>query len=328
MRFLATPKTVLFRKVQYVCAALAVMFSFCAHAGRETARNPPECDRNSEDCGCDSGEEVSDGCIKVNLGLGGTTPWTGVMQCALKVFADSDSPNVFSQDSLYAVLGGYTFKRLGPKNLSDGATPAEVVLAHPNGEPVHFVFKDGESIARPDPGVHIKMDERLLMVDAEGWAATKDPVYYDLYVGDGSRRRFMATNMTGALGELVSITTPRGVTLTPADMGVHIVYDSNGVRQFLTPSHLADVMPFPKFKGYEVKVYALQDKPSKDSATGLYVPPQTTPVKHLKIVPENGWRRAIVTLKSGDNDPKRYVFNYAFNDWSLTLLPRLPRILG
>ena len=121
------------------------------------------------------------------------------------------------------------------------------------------------------------MDERLMMVDAQGWAATKDPVYYDLYVGDGSRRRFMATNVTGALGELVSITTPRGVTLTPGDMGIHIVYDSNGVRQFLTPSRLADVTPFPKFKGYEVKVYALQDKPSKDSATGLYVPPQTPP---------------------------------------------------
>ena len=76
----------------------------------------------------------------------------GAMQCALKVFADSDSPNVFSQD----------------------------------------------------------------------------PVYYDLYVGDGSRRRFMATNVTGALGELVSVTTPRGVTLTPDDMGVHIVYRNEG----------------------------------------------------------------------------------------------------
>ena len=297
------------------CIALLAPF---AHGAALLQRNPPECDRNSEDCGCDNGAEVSAACIKVNLDLGETTPWTGSMQCALKVFADSDSPNVFSQLSLYTVLGGYTFKRLGPKNLSDGLTPAEVVLAHPNGEPVHFVFKDGESIARPDPGVHIKMDERLMMVDAQGWATTKEPVYYDLYVGDGSRRRFLATNMTGALGELVSITTPRGVTMTPDDMGVHIVYDSNGVRQFLTPSRLADVTPFPEFKGYEVKVYPIQDKPLKDSATGLYIPPQTTPVKHLKIVPENGWQRAIVTLKSGDNDPKRYVFNYAFNDWSLT----------
>ena len=299
------------------CIALLSLVPF-AYGAANLQNNPPECDKNSEDCGCEDGAEVAAACIKVNLDLGETTPWTGSMQCALKIFADSDSPNVFSQNSLYAVLGGYTFKRLGPKNLSDDLTPAEVVLAHPNGEPVHFVFKDGESIARPDPGIHIKMDERLMMVDAEGWAATKEPVYYDLYVGDGSRRRFMATNMTGALGELVSITTPRGVMMTPDDMGVHIVYDSNGVRQFLTPSRLADVTPFPDFKGYEVKVYALQDKPLKDSVTGFYIPPQTTPVKHLQIRPENGWQRAIVTLKSGDNEPKRYVFNYAFSDWSLT----------
>ena len=299
------------------CIALLLLAPM-VHGAANLQRNPPECDRNREDCGCDNGAEVAAACIKVNLDLGETTPWTGSMPCALKIFADSDSPNVFSQLSLYAVLGGYTFKRLGPKNLSDGLTPAEVVLAHPNGEPVHFVFKEGESIARPDPGVHIKMDERLMMVDAQGWATTSEPVYYDLYIGDGSKRRFMATNMAGALGELVSITTPRGVTMTPDNMGVHIVYDSNGVRQFLTPSRLADIKPFPEFKGYEVKVYPLQDKPLKDSATGLYIPPQTTPVKHLKIVPENGWQRAIVTLKSGDNAPKRYVFNYAFSDWSLT----------
>ncbi|MBQ3099183.1 MAG: hypothetical protein IJC66_13600, partial [Kiritimatiellae bacterium] len=90
-------------------------------------------------------------------------------------------------DSLYAALGGYTSKRLGTKNLSDGVTPAEVVMSRPNGEPVSFVFSDGESVARPDPGVHVKMDERLMMVDAEGWAVTSNPVYYDLYVGDGTR---------------------------------------------------------------------------------------------------------------------------------------------
>ena len=299
-------------------AASIMLCSYEAWAGATQARNPPECDKNSEDCGCDNGEEVTPACIKVNLALGETTPWTRSMSCALKIFADSDSPNVFSQDSLYAVLGGYTFKRLGTKNLSDGVTPAEVVLAHPQGEPVHFVFKDGESMAMPDPGVHIKMDERLQMVDAEGWATTHDPVYYDLYVGDGSRRRFLATDMTGALGSLVSITDARGVTVTPADMGIDIIYDANGVRQFLTPSRLADVIPLPGFKGFEVKVYALQTVPQKNAATGLYVPPQATPVKHLQVRPENGWRRAIVTLKSGDNEPRRYVFDYALSDWSMT----------
>ena len=303
--------------VAFVAASI-MLCGYEAWAGATQARNPPECDKNSEDCGCDSGEEVTPACIKVNLALGETTPWTRSMSCALKIFADSDSPNVFSQDSLYAVLGGYTFKRLGTKNLSDGVTPAEVVLAHPQGEPVHFVFKDGESMALPDPGVHIKMDERLQMVDAEGWATTHDPVYYDLYVGDGSRRRFLATDMTGALGSLVSVTDARGVTVTPADMGVDIIYDANGVRQFLTPSRLADVIPLQGFKGFEVKVYALQAAPQKNAATGLYVPPQATPVKHLRVRPENGWRRAIVTLKGGSGEPKTYVFDYALGDWSMT----------
>ena len=303
--------------VAFVAASI-MLCGYEAWAGATQARNPPECDKNSEDCGCDNGEEVTPACIKVNLALGETTPWTRSMSCALKIFADSDSPNVFSQDSLYAVLGGYTFKRLGTKSLSDGVTPAEVVLAHPQGEPVHFVFKDGESMARPDPGVHIKMYERIQMVDAEGWATTHDPVYYDLYVGDGSRRRFLATDMTGALGSLVSVTDARGVTVTPADMGIDIIYDANGVRQFLTPSRLADVIPLPGFKGFEVKVYALQAAPQKNAATGLYVPPQATPVKHLRVRPENGWRRAIVTLKSGGSDPRRYVFDYALGDWSMT----------
>lgn len=46
---------------------------------------------------------------------------------------------------------GYTFKRLGQKTMPDGLTPAEVVLNHPRGEPVHFVFVDGGSWGVPDP---------------------------------------------------------------------------------------------------------------------------------------------------------------------------------
>ena len=206
----------------FACMAAVAAVSFDSYAGKVTARNPPECEKNSEDCGCDN-MEISAACIKVNLDLGETTPWTGSMPCALKIFADSDSPNVFSQDSLYAVLGGYTFKRLGHKTMADSVTPAEVVFAHPQGEPVHIVFADGESWGRPDPGVHVKMDERLMMVDAEGWATTHDPVYYDLYLGDGSRRRFLATSMTGALGQVVSITDTRGRTITPEEMGIEII---------------------------------------------------------------------------------------------------------
>ena len=289
-----------------------------ALAGPIANRNlPSACTGPTKKCDCNT-EEISVKCIKVNIDLGETTPWTGSLECALKIFADNDSPLIFTADSLYAVLGGYTFKKLGLRNLSDGVTPAEVIFSHDNGEPIHFVFTDGESVARPDPGIHIKMDERLMMVDAEGWAATHDPVYYDLYVGDGTRRRFLATDIAGTLGSLVSITDARGVTVTPADMGVDVVYDANGVRQYMTPSRLADVARTADSTGYDVRVYALQVPPVKDAATGLYPVPNAIPVKQVSIRRENDGKRAVVSVVRGGGEPRCYVFDYVMGDWSLT----------
>ena len=303
------------------CLFMLVLPAVCVppslFGGGKLKTNPPGCDPTQEDCGC-SCNQVSADCIKVNIGLGDTTPWTGSLGCSLKIFADDDSPSIFTPESLHAVLGGYTFKRLGQKTMTDGVTPAEVVLSHSNGEAVHFVFANGESLGRPDPGVHIKMDARLQMVDSEGWATTHDPVYYDLYVGDGTKRRFLATNMTGALGALVSITDERGVVRTPADMGVDIIYDPDGVRQYLTPSRLANVTRTAEFLGYDVAVYALQEPPQKDAATGMYPVPAGQTVEHVSVRRENGGKRAVVTIRKGGGEPLRYVFDYAMNEWSLT----------
>ena len=127
------------------CIAILAPF---AHGAGITMRNPPsECTAPANKCGCPE-KKVSAKCIKATVDLGETTPWTGSLECALKIFADNTSPSIFTAHSLYAVLGGYTFKRLGMLNLNDGITPAEVVLSHPNGEPVHFVFKEGESIRK------------------------------------------------------------------------------------------------------------------------------------------------------------------------------------
>ena len=297
--------------------AFTAFVSSALFASGTVRTNPPGCDPAVEDCGCDK-EQVSAECIKVRVDLGETTPWTGSLGCSLKIFADDDSPSIFTPESLHAVLGGYTFKRLGQKTMSDGVTPAEVVLSHPNGEAVHFVFANGESLGRPDPGVHIKMDARLQMVDSEGWATTHDPVYYDLYVGDGTKRRFLATNMTGALGALVSITDERGVVRTPADMGVDIIYDPDGVRQYLTPSRLANVTRTADFLGYDVAIYAIQEPPQKDAATGMYPVPAGQTVEHVSVRRENGGKRAVVTIRKGGGEPLRYVFDYAMNEWSLT----------
>ena len=251
----------------------------------------------------------------VTLGMGRSTPWTGSQPLALKVFADDSSPMVFTPDSLYPIMG-YTFKRLGNAVLSDGVTAAEVVFSHPNGEPVHFVFKEGESLGRPDPGVHVPMDERLQMVDAQGWACTGNPVYYDLYETDGRIRRFRAAMGSAGLGAFVSETDSRGLVTTPADMGVDLVYGPDGVRQFLTPSRLADIRVVKD--GYDVAIYPLQSVPAKDPATGLYPVPAVPTHRFLSVRSANGGKRAVVTLKTGDSDPRRYIFDYVSGDWSLT----------
>jgi hypothetical protein len=61
--------------------ALCIALLFLApmvHGATSLLRNPPECDRNREDCGCDNGAEVAAACIKVNLDLGEATLWSGL----------------------------------------------------------------------------------------------------------------------------------------------------------------------------------------------------------------------------------------------------------
>lgn len=295
----------------------AVAVASVVFAGGSTRTNPPsECRAADSDCECESGEGASDGCIKVSLDMGRTTPWTGSQKCALKVFADDQSPMVFTPDSLFVVMG-YTFKRIGNRLLPDGETPAEVVFSHPDGEAIRFVFAAGESVGRPDPGVHVKMDERLMMVDAAGWACTNAPVYYDLFENDGTVRRFLATDVTGARGRLVSVTDSRGVVRTSAQMGVDIVYDADGVRQFLTPSRLADVQVLDG--GYEISVYPLGNAPpARDGATGLYRIPMASPVRYVSVRSENDGNRAVVTFRRGEAKPEVSVFVWRQGDWSMT----------
>ena len=110
-------------------AALLVLAAPSGFAGGCLQRNPPgstEGDASSP-CGCPAGgDSVGADCIMVNLEMGATTPWTGSRPLALKVFADSDSPLVFTPDSLYPIMG-YAFKRLGNAVMTgEGLTPVNM----------------------------------------------------------------------------------------------------------------------------------------------------------------------------------------------------------
>ncbi len=282
----------------------------------EVARNPPpECKAPEGKCACATGAGVGNACTKVAVDMGATTPWTGAEPCSLKVFADDESPLVFTPESLTAVCG-CAFRRVGNEVLSDGATPKEVVFSRPNGEPLRFVFADGGSVGRPDPGFGARLDARLRMVDAQGRPCTREPAFYDLCEADGSVRRFLAADGTCERGRLVSAADARGFVTTPADMGVDVVYGPDGVRQFLTPSRLADVAVGAS--GYAVTVYPVREPPAKDPATGLYPLPDCPPVERVSVEAGADGRRAVVTVVKGGGGPRRYVFDYVRDDWSLT----------
>ena len=84
--------------MKYACRALAAaalaLLPAVLFGGATTRANPPsECNPANNTCGCPVGGDsgVDNGCIKAWLGLGVTTPWTGSLECSLKVFADGGS---------------------------------------------------------------------------------------------------------------------------------------------------------------------------------------------------------------------------------------------
>ena len=303
----------------FLCAALAASLLF-ADASPAALRNPPpECRPPTSECGCPKGDVVQNGCEKLNADAGEGAPSSGSAPCAVKAFADADAVDIFSQSSLLPVIDGYAFRRLGSENLSDNETPALVTMMHPNGEAVRYRFHNGSATARPEPGAHRRTASRLVMVDADGAATTASPTYYDLYPGDGTRRRFRALGaLDGHLGSFVSCTDARGVTVTPADMGVDVVYGTSGVRQMLTPSRLVDIAPTADWLGYDLTVHALTGTPAR-GAGGLYAVPSAEPLMRLRVRAENGrWRKVEVFLRKGGGVERRWLFEYGRRDWTMT----------
>ena len=209
----------------------AVAFAWRWGGAAEAAmmRNPPPKEdpeeEPGEDCEC-SPKEIDQGCVKIKLDLGRTSVLSGRRPVSLRVYTNTASEAIFTPEELKVVMD-YTFDRFGSDRTKAGV-PGEVVFIQRTGQEIHFRFAEGESLGVPDPGVHKELNERLQMVDAEGWATAEEPAYYDLYPGDGSVWRFYATDVTGRLGELVSHTDARGRVTTLADFGVEILRDAHG----------------------------------------------------------------------------------------------------
>ena len=296
----------------------AVAFAWRWGGAAEAAmmRNPPPKEdpeeEPGEDCECPP-KEIDQGCVKIKLDLGRTSVLSGRRPVSLRVYTNTASEAIFTPEELKVVMD-YTFDRFGSDRTKAGV-PGEVVFIQRTGQEIHFRFAEGESLGVPDPGVHKELNERLQMVDAEGWATAEEPAYYDLYPGDGSVWRFYATDVTGRLGELVSHTDARGRVTTLADFGVEILRDAHGaVRQVLTPSRLADVTVRGAAE-YEVCIYPLTERPN--FADGHYVPPQATPIRRLTMKQGRDSRELLATLQKGGGQPRAYVYAFVNGDWGL-----------
>lgn len=273
------------------------------------------CNNDIECMKCVAKELVGNSCIFVSLDLGRTAPASIPNQVFLRIHASDESPSLSTPAQLKAVFG-YSFKGVDGGTTMDGAFET-VRFIQPEGAEEVFHFKDGESIGVPEPNFQGKPASRVQMVDAEGWATLSNPAYYDLYPGDGSVWRFLATGNTNERGALVSCTDPSGRVLTPEDFGVDIVRDPLGnIRQIVTPSRIADVETLSPTH-YTVTVYPIVEEPEQDAETGLFALPEHAPTRILDVAQGESVKELFVGLKKGSGDMRRYRYLSVNGDWTL-----------
>ncbi len=201
--------------------------------------------------------------------------------------------------------------------MSESGAFETVVFVGPKGDELRFHFHDGDSVGIPEPNNLGKSLARVQMVDAEGWATTSAPAFYDLYPGDGSVWRFLATGNTNERGALVSFTDPRGRVLTPDDFGVDIVRDALGnIRQVKTLTRLADVRTLSPTH-YAVTVYPLAEEPEQVADTGLYALPEHAPTRVLDVAQGESVKELLVGFQKGTGDMRQYRYVAVNGDWTL-----------
>ncbi|WP_176014690.1 RHS repeat protein [Victivallis sp. Marseille-Q1083] len=200
-----------------------------------------------------------------------------------------------------------------------GNTVRQVKLLTKDREVLIFNFPQNENTAKLS-GQKAYYNYRLQMVNASGTPVTDNPVYYDMFIGDGYVMRYSAAD-----GQVVSLTTPFGRTIKPdsPSVGLEIVYDESGnIKQVWSSAEgLADVVVTDPGNSYEIRIYPPANAGVKTD--GAYVPVgdphtvwkienpnpgQATQVQVTKSVTVNGVTTDEVSL---------YDYSYAQEGWKL-----------
>jgi hypothetical protein len=288
----------------------------------------PDCDKTDGTGGCEcetTGEAVGAAtvdldCARVKISTGPMRPGTELGPGFFKLQVVKPTPESATVGALRYVLG-YSMYRSSREETSAGL-PRYLSVLNENGISIGFRFADGESMGVPFFGSQSLLTHRILMVDAEGWATTNNPAYYDLYPGDGAMYRFIAaTNSPDYLAlSLYRGKTGREETMATVDTEV-IKDEAQNIRQVLAPSCLADVVTASAYK-YSISLYHRSQVQAEKDGNGLYVPQPGAPVLAQWTIenpdPSSVNRLKVTQVKGSYSNVSDYVYNDAAEEWTLT----------
>ena len=249
--------------------------------------NPPNilitCNNLGGDCECKKETEGSNvDCTMLSAGGGLPEPWSGLGPGMFRIPIQSPSLGLFSPQGLSFVPGQYGVGGVSAEKNTSGA-PLGVRFFNSDGASVPYYFDGGSSDASPVTSVRDMGATKVIMVDAQGDPVTSNPEYYDLHDGKGEVYRFGAKSGTDDFGRLVQRDTPSGFTETPAEAGIEVVTDANGVlRQVVTASRFSDIAVLSDQK-YAIRIYPRYQLGGGKDGDDYYVPPTNRPLDEWVI---------------------------------------------
>ncbi|MDD4735772.1 MAG: hypothetical protein PHP44_06670 [Kiritimatiellae bacterium] len=206
-------------------------------------------------------------------------------------------------------------------DLNGSSAPARVLLVNETGVPAEFIFETGESIAYTRSQEWKIGEAILIMTDAEGWATTNDPAFYNLYPGNGECFSFVADKDSPDYMSLYKYENAQGKKVFGANTGWHVIRTAGGIlKQVRGPSLFADIVTISDIK-YELRLYTLDSISSYDAANRRYdILSGKTPIEVWSFEnPEQGninhFRASKTIGESTQNFD--YIYVEAVEDWTL-----------
>ncbi|MEI6218974.1 MAG: hypothetical protein WCP86_08740, partial [bacterium] len=267
----------------------------------------------------DGSEEL--GCTSIMISGGNPSVGSVLPGGFFRIFAEIPTPSLWTPQGLRYIRGGYGINRVSSEKTA-GGVPQNVSMINPQGLEVIFRFANNESIGVPWGSTKDEDTTRLLMVDAEGWATTSNPGYYDLYTGAGDRYRFVAATNSTTYLQAVSYRSVGGRTESTDDWDSDVVWDQDGIlRQVRTPTALADIT-VANDHNYSIRFYRRSDIQAGKDTNGYYVI-VTGAVALTTWTIDNPEPAALTKLRvSKASGTKTNISNYVYTDankgWALT----------